>query len=168
MKVFLSLGSNIADRLLNLRNCIEKIRSSQSISLIQTSSIYETEPLYVKNQTEFLNMVIEIKTKLNCRKLLMIIKDIEKTYGRRLDDIRYGPRIIDIDILTFAGLSIYEEDLIIPHPKIKERKFVLEPWSEIAKDYKLPGSKLTIYELLQNTTDSSKVVALKEENVNIL
>ena len=84
MKVFLSLGSNIADRLLNLRNCIEKIRSSQSISLIQTSSIYETEPLYVKNQTEFLNMVIEIKTKLNCRKLLMIIKNIERTSGRSL------------------------------------------------------------------------------------
>jgi len=167
MRAFLSLGSNISKRKLNLSNGIESLDNVNEITIIQESPIYETEPLYVESQNEFLNMVVEIETSLSHRQLLIVLKNIEKNSGRNLDTKRYGPRIIDIDILSFGEEEINEPDLIIPHPKIKERKFVLEPWSDIAKDYKLAGSNVSIYDLLKSTKDNSTVIKLIEEVASI-
>ncbi len=167
MKVFLSLGSNISNREENLSQGIKSLATSNGVKVILVSPIYETEPLYVLNQNKFLNIVIQIKTKLSYRQLLKTIKNIEKTSGRKLTSKRYGPRIIDIDILTYGDLIVNEPNLTIPHSKVKERKFVLQPWSDIAKDYILPGGNVSVYELLKSSTDNSTVILFKKEMAEI-
>ena len=102
----------------------------------------------MKNQDYFLNQVIMIKFDGNPIDLFNITNSIEKQMGRIRNNTRYQPRVIDIDILSFNDEIINNDDLILPHPKIKFRKFVLKPWTDIASDYILPNSKMTIKEHL--------------------
>ena len=129
--------------------------------IILESSIYETEPLHNTNQAYFFNKVIEIQTKLNPYKLLEKVKSIESIMGRDLNNSHNSPRIIDIDILVFDDLTINSDKLILPHPRICERRFVLEPWSEITPYYRILNENLTIKQLydecLKNKKNSQKV-----------
>ena len=148
MIVFLGLGSNMANKLSNLEEAISFIDKIQNINVLLKSKIYETSPMENLNQDNFLNQVIQIDTDIKPLELLKIIKNIENTMGRIKNKERYMPRIIDIDILAYQDLILNNEILSIPHPKIKFRKFILKPWSDIAPDYILPNSKYTIKELL--------------------
>ena len=150
MIVFLSLGSNIGDRLNNLKKVYSIIEEQGQNSIISKSRIYETSPMENKNQKDFLNQVIKITTKLDPLNLLNLIKDIEIKMGRINIGKRYMPRIIDIDILAYGSINMDTDKLSIPHPKIKSRKFILKPWSDIAPDYILSNGKSTIKELFEN------------------
>ena len=129
--IILSLGSNIGDRETNLISALLELASIAEIKVV--SSIYETEALLVKNQANFYNIVIEIEYLKNANDLLDEINEIEINLGRK-KTIRYGPRIIDIDIIFFRGESISTEVLTIPHYAWKERLFVIEPLCEIVEE----------------------------------
>ena len=157
MRVFLGLGSNMGDRHKNLTLGCESIHALSETDMVNSSSLYESPPLYNRQQASFLNMVIEISTQFSSRKLLVEIKDIESSLGR---DINYGhnlPRVLDIDILAYGSEEIRDNNLTIPHPGIFERKFVLQPWSDIAEDFILVGMNKSIKSLLQNTPDKSSI-----------
>lgn len=132
--IILSLGSNIGDRETNLISALLELASIAEIKVV--SSIYETEALLVKNQANFYNIVIEIEYLKNANDLLDEINEIEINLGRK-KTIRYGPRIIDIDIIFFRGESISTEVLTIPHYAWKERLFVIEPLCEIVEEFNI-------------------------------
>ncbi|MGI9599742.1 MAG: 2-amino-4-hydroxy-6-hydroxymethyldihydropteridine diphosphokinase [Candidatus Actinomarina sp.] len=132
--IILSLGSNIGDREANLISALSELASIAEIKVV--SSIYETEALLVKNQDNFYNIAIEIEYLKNANDLLDEINEIEINLGRK-KTIRYGPRIIDIDIIFFRGESISTEVLTIPHYAWKERLFVIEPLCEIVEEFNI-------------------------------
>ena len=126
--IFLSLGSNIGDKKLNIKNALSVL--SEYVNIKKESSLYESDPLLFENQDNFYNLVIEIEFEKSAVDLLNIIKNIEIKLGRQ-KTFRYGPRIIDIDILFFNNQIIQEENLTIPHYDWHNRKFVVEPLSEL-------------------------------------
>lgn len=145
-EAYLSLGSNTGNRKLNLKRAIELLGDNPEINIDAVSSIYETEPMYVKDQRSFYNLVIRVSiSNLGPFELLGFIKAIEYKLGRKKGGTRYGPRPIDIDILYF-GSEIIESDILqIPHPGISGRRFVLLPLSEIAPDTRIEGLDIKIY-----------------------
>ena len=157
-RAFLSLGSNIGDRLLNIQHAVSMLAISDKISVIKCSSFYETEPWGVKNQNWFLNAAIAIDTVFSPIELLNTTQSIEHQMGRnRNNEERWHERIIDIDILMFNDdiISIADK-LIIPHPYMHERAFVLVPMLEVKSDLIHPVYKKTIAELydeLENPED---------------
>ena len=146
-KVFLSLGSNLGDKLENLNNAITKISLNEHIKISSCSNIYQSKPMYNLNQDDFLNMVIEIETNFRPIELMKYIKDIEILLGRSFDQKHNYPRVIDIDILDYENQLFNTPELTIPHPKLFERMFVLKPWSEISPDYVINNGK-TIKDLM--------------------
>ena len=149
MRIFLSLGTNLGHRLTNLNEALLLISNNTDIKVLSKSKVYETSPMENKNQDYFLNQVIEIKTKIEPIDLLNFTQKIESKMGREKHSKKYQPRIIDIDILSYNKLILDKQNLCIPHSKIKFRKFILKPWTDIAPNYILPNSKSTIKELLE-------------------
>ncbi len=139
-RVYLGLGSNLGDREANLSAARERLEPINNVS-----SIYETEPRDVPNQPWFLNQVIEIETGLFPKQLLARMHKIEREIGRKRT-MPKGPRIIDIDILLYGDATIHSAELEIPHPRMLERRFVLEPLAEIAPDLRI--ARTPIRELL--------------------
>ncbi|MCL4415351.1 MAG: 2-amino-4-hydroxy-6-hydroxymethyldihydropteridine diphosphokinase, partial [Actinobacteria bacterium] len=159
--VFLSLGSNLGDREKNLKDAVKKLKANQNLDIISVSSIYETEPMYVENQEYFYNIVLkaEVKGAYSAFELLGYAKKIEFDFGRKSNYARYGPRTIDVDILTFDGLKIDSDLLKLPHPKIFERNFVLVPLSEISPDFMLKNKNILDY--INEHNFKEKVTKLK-------
>ncbi|MBU4293026.1 MAG: 2-amino-4-hydroxy-6-hydroxymethyldihydropteridine diphosphokinase [Actinobacteria bacterium] len=159
--VFLSLGSNLGDREKNLRDAVKKLKSNQNLDIISISSIYETEPMYVENQEYFYNIVLKaaIKSAYSAFELLGYAKKIEFDMGRKSTYARYGPRTIDVDILTFDELKIDSDLLALPHPKIFERNFVLIPLSEISPDFMIKDKNILDY--ISERNFKEKVVKIK-------
>ena len=156
-RIFLGLGSNMGDRYQNLKKGIGLLNNHPHIWVTDQSYVYQSAPLYHIEQEEFYNMVVEIDTNLIPLDLLNGIKKIEKKAGRESMSKKNMPRILDIDILAIGDLQIHSELLEVPHPRISERKFVLKPWKDIAPNFKLPDSSLTITELLDTIDDDSQV-----------
>lgn len=140
---YLSLGSNMGDKKANLLSAIENIKNLENTKVTSQSIILETEPFGYKDQDMFLNACIEIKTLFTPKELLQKLLEIENIMGRKRI-IKWGPRIIDLDILFYDDLVVGEKDLAIPHPWICERMFVLEPLSEIAPNIIHPLERKTI------------------------
>lgn len=136
-RAYLSLGSNMGDRLENLRSAVSMLSDVDGLSVERVSGVYRSEPVGVKDQREFLNAVIMVETELEPLALLRSVLEIEKRCGRKRD-LRWGPRTLDIDILLFDGMEIDLPELSIPHPMMITRRFVLEPLVEIAPDAVLP------------------------------
>src|SRR5262245_43156699 len=151
--IYLGLGTNLGDRKQNLIQAQALLKTT----IIRASSYYDTEPVGFLEQPWFLNIVIEIETSLKPAKLLQRCMDVEKKMGR-VRDIPKGPRVIDIDILFCGNLIVNEPNLIIPHPAIPERKFVLDPMNEIAQDFVHPVLRKPISELLQECPDPSVTI----------
>jgi 2-amino-4-hydroxy-6-hydroxymethyldihydropteridine diphosphokinase len=141
---FLGLGSNLGDRVRNLERALEGLR--RHIALEAVSSIYETEPVGVRDQPWFLNLVCVGTTRLKPMALLEFVQELETALGRARGE-RWGPRAIDIDILAYDDRIVREADLQIPHPRMTERVFVLEPLAEIAPDWRHPELGKTALEL---------------------
>jgi 2-amino-4-hydroxy-6-hydroxymethyldihydropteridine diphosphokinase len=159
-RVFLGLGSNLGDRLKNLEKAANRI-DVQCGGIVKRSSVYETDPVDFVEQPAFLNQVLEIETNLSPADLMKECLLIERETGR-IRGVPKGPRIIDIDILVYGQHQIEISEpvhVIVPHPRMHLRRFVLEPLAEIAGDLILP-SKDTVRDLLRNLTDNSKVTRL--------
>jgi len=147
--VYLSVGSNIGDKKKNIDMAVEKLNSIKEINVTKVSSIIETEPWGYENQDTFLNGAIEIKTILSPSELMRELLNIELEMKReRL--IKWGPRIIDLDIILFDDLITIDEFVVIPHPRMEEREFVLKPLSEIAPFAIHPLLKKRVITLLQD------------------
>lgn len=130
---YIGLGSNLGDRGKNIRQAIDMINCLDKTQVKKTSSVIETLPVGGPVQGKFLNAVMEIQTDLSARQLLASLQKIEKDLGR-IRRVKNAPRTIDLDILFFDDMKINDNDLILPHPRIKEREFVLVPLKEIAPE----------------------------------
>jgi 2-amino-4-hydroxy-6-hydroxymethyldihydropteridine diphosphokinase len=149
--IYIALGSNLGDRADNLRQARERIHSPH-LKVTRASSIYETEPRDLLDQPWFLNQVVEAETTLFPRQLLARLLKIEHKMGRqRL--VANGPRIIDLDILLFGNVVVHAAGLEIPHPRLADRRFVLEPLAELAPAIRHPRSGRTVREMLTQVMD---------------
>lgn len=143
-RVFLGFGANLGDRAANLAAAREAL--APVVKILQASRIYESEPVGLRDQPFFLNQVIEGETDLRPGALLAYLKEIERRMGR-LPGPRFGPRPIDLDILFFGDWVLASADLVIPHPRFRERSFVLAPLAEIAPELRDPLTGERIAEL---------------------
>ena len=151
--VFIALGTNLGNRLANLRAAIESL--APDLRVTRESTIYETPPWGYTEQPAFLNMVIQAETSLNPRALLDYLKKREDELGR-VKNFRNGPRQIDLDILFYDEHVVDEENLTIPHPRLHERAFVLVPLAHIAPEFTHPLLGKTVIELLRDV-DTSEI-----------
>lgn len=156
VEVYLALGSNLTNRQEILIQAIREISWLPDTNVRNTSSLYRTQPVGVSEQPEFLNLVLEIETRLCPTCLLLALQAIEAKLGR-VRTVRWGPRTIDIDILSYGKLVQNHAFLTLPHPRLAERNFVLVPFAEIAKNYIVPQFNQTVSELLRRTADQSWV-----------
>ncbi len=143
-KIILSLGSNIGDKKSNLETAINQINKFSAIKKI--SSIYESEPILLKDQDNFYNLVLEIDYKKSVIELLESTKDVERRMGRK-KTVKYGPRIIDIDIVFFNNKIVNLKDLVIPHYDWSNRVFVVKPLSELFKEFNMQDYKLDVQKI---------------------
>jgi 2-amino-4-hydroxy-6-hydroxymethyldihydropteridine diphosphokinase len=146
-RVFLSLGSNLGDREENLREALRRLGREARLRLLAVSSVYETEPMDLRTQPWFLNLVAEADAEGYPIQLLGRIGRIEAEMGRKRAKSK-GPRVIDIDILLFSSFIIDLPALVVPHPRMTERRFVLEPMVELAPDLRHPIARRSMRELL--------------------
>ncbi len=145
---YIGLGSNLGNRKENCEKAVS-LMDGKGLTLLQQSSMIETPPWGVKDQPAFINMAVSVETTMLPEPLLVLLKEIENKMGRA-KTCRWGPRMIDLDILFYDDLIINTSNLSIPHPLIQERDFVLRPLSEIAPDLVHPVLKKTVKELLDS------------------
>ncbi len=162
MKVFLSLGSNSGIREQYLNEAVAAIDSLEGTKVLESSSIYETEPWGNKDLDFFLNQVVVINTELDCIELLERCKNIEKKCGRENESGRWKARTLDIDILIYDEQEIHEKQLQVPHPLLTKRMFVLKPLSEIDPDRIIPGKDKKVVEIMNECNDRAKVTLYKK------
>jgi 2-amino-4-hydroxy-6-hydroxymethyldihydropteridine diphosphokinase len=148
---YLSLGSNLGDRAAYIERALELL-SGPGLKIVRRSAFYETEPRDLKAQPWFLNIAAEIETALFPRQLLARAARVEKELGRQRN-VDKGPRTIDIDILLFGRFVVDAPDLVIPHPRMHERRFVLEPLAELVPELRHPVFKKTVREILATVKD---------------
>lgn len=151
MKAFIGLGSNLGDRGMYLSQARECLAGSEEVEIRQQSRIYVSAPWGHTEQPDFWNQVVEIETGLTARALLLLCHKIESDLGRKRQ-IRWGSRTIDLDLLLYEGVSCQTPELILPHPEIENRAFVLVPLREIAPELILPSGRP-----IQNVTGTGEV-----------
>ena len=160
MKAYLSIGANLGDREKNIKEALEFLSLKTGFPVV-VSPVYETEPVGFSSPDMFLNQVVIIETDLSPSGLLDLLKEIETTMGRIRKDDRNISRLIDLDILFFDDQVFEDRDLVIPHPRMHERRFVLEPFCDIAPDFIHPLLQISVKELLSRSSDNSKVKKLQ-------
>ena len=128
---YLGIGSNVGERRLFCRRAVDELHKADGVRVDAASSLYETSPVGGPPQRSFVNMVVKVVTELEPQDLLDVCKAVERRMGREPSDIRWGPRTVDIDILTFGEEKVVEPGLEIPHPRLTQRRFVLVPLLEI-------------------------------------
>ena len=158
--VFVGLGSNMADPAKQVMMALERLDAKSEIGLQHYSSLYRSPPWGDPDQADFVNAVAQISTLLAPVELLDVITHIERDMGRKRNGHRWGPRIMDLDLLAFGGRIINTDRLTVPHPRIAERAFVLVPFAEIAPQFSLPGLG-PIDQLLTLRDDAGSIRRLK-------
>jgi 2-amino-4-hydroxy-6-hydroxymethyldihydropteridine diphosphokinase len=138
MRSFVGLGSNVGDRAGYLRRAVELLRAEPGLEVIAVSSVRETEPVGLVDQPRFLNAAVEIETGLTAPDLLDRLLAVEQALGRRRTGPRWGPRTIDLDLLLYGREVVDEPGLTVPHPRLAERRFVLEPLHELDPNLVVP------------------------------
>ena len=143
---WLGIGSNVGDREEFCRRAVELLRSSDGLEVTALSGLYETTPVGGPPQRSYLNLVARVETDHSPAGLLELCKRIEARLGREPSDVRFGPRVVDLDVLLYGDQKVSEPDLEIPHPRMKQRRFVLVPLLEIDPDASDPwGERYTLY-----------------------
>jgi 2-amino-4-hydroxy-6-hydroxymethyldihydropteridine diphosphokinase len=158
---YIGIGSNLGNTLQNCKYAVEILSRINGINPTRTSSFYKTEPVGIEKQNYFINAVVEITTTLSARDLLQALRKIERDMGRKRET-KGGPRIIDLDLLFYGQDVIREIDLVVPHPEIHKRRFVLEPLYEIASYFIHPVFGVSIRGLKDRLTDTKIVEMIKE------
>ena len=156
---YIGIGSNLGNPDKNCIEAIEKIATNGGIKILSKSSLYQTAPVGHTQQNWFVNSVIKIATELNPKNLLFALLNIESKMGRIRKE-KWGPRLIDLDLLFYDNLILNQEGIILPHPEIQKRKFVLIPLDEIAENLTHPILKKTIKTLLQELSNDAEVKKL--------
>jgi 2-amino-4-hydroxy-6-hydroxymethyldihydropteridine diphosphokinase len=142
MKVFVGLGANLGDREATIRQAVERLSSEPGIEVLAVSSLRETDPVGYLDQPRFLNGAVALETELGPRELLERLFRIERELGReRGEGPRFGPRPIDLDLLLYGEEVVEEPGLSVPHPRLAERRFALEPLHELDPDLRLPDGR---------------------------
>jgi 2-amino-4-hydroxy-6-hydroxymethyldihydropteridine diphosphokinase len=155
---FLALGANLGDRLEHLRRAVELLDEHEGVRVVRSSRVYETAPVGPP-QPDYLNAVVEVRTALAAADLLRVCLGIEQKMGRVRAE-RWGPRVIDVDVLTYDDERIDEPDLIVPHPRMHERAFVLVPLLELTSEPMLPGGvRLADLRLADDAVSGVRAVA---------
>jgi 2-amino-4-hydroxy-6-hydroxymethyldihydropteridine diphosphokinase len=157
VEAFLALGSNLGDRIRYMQRAINALRQHDHIRVMALSPLYETEAVGYTEQPDFLNMVAHIQTSLSPQDLLFVCMQIEKENGRTRE-IKWGPRTLDLDILLYGTQVIQEKNLVIPHPRMCERAFVMIPLCDLAPSLIHPVYKKTIQELTESVRGKEGVV----------
>jgi len=140
VKAFVGLGSNLGEREVTLRAAIGRLRGLPDVEVIEVSSFRDTEPVGPVDQPRFLNGVVELETGLTARALLGALLELERAFGRdRSAGPPHGPRTLDLDLLLYGAETMDEPLLNVPHPRLHERQFVLEPLAELDPDLEVPG-----------------------------
>ncbi|MEH7180028.1 2-amino-4-hydroxy-6-hydroxymethyldihydropteridine diphosphokinase [Neobacillus vireti] len=160
---FIGLGSNIGNRYDYLSKAVKQLANHPKINLVNYSSIYETDPVGYEEQDLFLNMVLEVETSLNAHELLDYCLKVELELGRKRE-IVWGPRTIDLDILLYNQENIETEKLIVPHPRMLERDFVMIPLSEIKPDLIIPNIERPLTAWINELPNKEGVRIWKRKN----
>ncbi|MFA5515816.1 MAG: 2-amino-4-hydroxy-6-hydroxymethyldihydropteridine diphosphokinase [Desulfuromonadales bacterium] len=148
VRVFLGLGANLGDRLGNLRGARHQLQQAPGVNLSAASALYETHPVGgPPGQNDYLNAVLAVRTTLSPRELLHLCQTIEANFARQRRET-WGPRTLDIDLLLYGNEILQEKDLIVPHPQLHRRAFVLQPLTDLAPDLPHPILEQTPRELL--------------------
>ena len=155
---YISAGSNMGDRLQNCRKGIEALTESGNSRILAQSCIYKTEPVDYEDQDWFINMMVKLETAHDPFQLLDQIEDIQRAAGRVHDPIRFGPRILDLDIILYDDRIIESERLVVPHPRMHKRRFVLKPICDIDSSIIHPVLKQEMYFLLKRLGDENQKV----------
>jgi 2-amino-4-hydroxy-6-hydroxymethyldihydropteridine diphosphokinase len=148
MKAFIGLGSNLGDREANIRQALQFLEQLPETTIVRGSSLYDTEPVGVSDQPNFLNGVVQIETHLSPRRLLWNLMLIERRLGR-VRTRQWGPRVIDLDLLLYGEEVVDEDDLQVPHPLMTQRSFVMVPLVEIEPLLVHPVTNQTMLSILQ-------------------
>jgi len=151
--VYLGIGSNLGDKQGNCLGALERL-STKGVTISKRSAFYETQPWGIVDQPDFVNMAVQAETWMTPEELLGALKEIEKEMGRKVSS-RWGPRLIDLDLLLYDGRIVQSRDLVIPHPLLHQRDFVLLPLAEIAPDAVHPVLKMTIAEIKKRLRDET-------------
>jgi len=138
-RAYVGLGSNVGDRELMLWSAIHMLAFNPEVDVVAVSSIRETDPVGLLDQPRFLNAAVALETELEARALLDLLLSVERELGRTREGPRFGPRSIDLDLLLYGEESLAEPGLEVPHPRLHERRFALEPLAELDPDLVVPG-----------------------------
>ena len=159
--VFIALGSNLGDREQNLAVARTRLEDGGQVRIICCSPLVETEPWGPVPQGWYLNQVCEVQSELSPRGLMACLLEVERIQGRdRTKEVRWGPRVIDLDLLAY-GQEVYEDEVVqVPHPRLHQRRFVLQPWAMIAPDWRHPRLGLSVAEMLAQVKDETVVKAV--------
>ena len=140
MRAYVGLGSNVGDRRANLARAVDLLRGAPLVEVVRLSALYETPPWGYLAQAPFLNAAVAVETSLGPRQLLVALKSFEARIGRRRT-FRWGPRVIDLDILVYDDLTLDRRGLSLPHPALPERAFVLVPLGDVCPDFRAPDGR---------------------------
>ena len=163
---YIGIGSNLRGPVHNCELAIRSLTADRLSRVVEVSPFYRTEPVGKKDQGWFVNAVAALETLRSPSELLDFILAVEKELGRERKE-KWGPRVIDLDILLFGDRVVQTEDLIVPHPRLHERRFVLAPLNDIAPDLRHPLLNKTISELLAAVTGEEKVILLREADQKV-
>ncbi|HET7657945.1 MAG TPA: 2-amino-4-hydroxy-6-hydroxymethyldihydropteridine diphosphokinase [Bacillales bacterium] len=162
-KTYIALGANVGDRLDSLHQALLMLDENPEIHVNRLSSIYETDPVGYTDQPNFLNMVAEVSTTLSPLDFFHITSTVETQLGRERT-VRWGPRVIDLDILLYDNLRMETDLLQIPHPRMVERAFVLIPLAEINPELRIPDQQSTIADYISQISDKEGVRLWRQNN----
>jgi len=166
VKIYLSCGSNLGDRLTNMSFAVSELRKCVNTNLTKVSGLFETEPWGVKDQPYFLNCAMELSTSLKPHHFLGILQSIEALAGRKYNAGKWTERELDLDILLYGSQIIDTVELKIPHPLLTKRRFVLEPLAQLYPEVIIPGKNISVYHALDSCNDESEVTEIKREWLN--
>ena len=139
-RAYIGLGANVGPREETLRRAVDLLAGEEGVEVVGVSTLQETEPVGVVDQPRFLNGAMAVETTLSARELLDVLLRTERTLGRVRDGTRWGPRTVDLDLLVYADEVVDEPGLRVPHPRLQERRFVLEPLAELDPALVIPGA----------------------------